>query len=70
MALKQFGEPDGFDVVFECTGAETCVQMSIHVSPAFLLFPQTLLTNSLRPVLRRLPSQEAKSCSWAWVPET
>lgn len=31
-ALQEFNEPDGFDVVFECTGAEPCVQMSIHVS--------------------------------------
>jgi len=29
-ALQEFNEPDGFDVVFECTGAEPCVQMSIH----------------------------------------
>lgn len=33
-ALKAFGEEDGFDVVFECTGAEPCIQMAIHVSPA------------------------------------
>jgi L-iditol 2-dehydrogenase len=31
-ALKSFGEEDGFDVVFECTGAEPCIQMAIHVS--------------------------------------
>lgn len=31
-ALKAFGEADGFDVVFECTGAEPCIQMGIHVS--------------------------------------
>jgi L-iditol 2-dehydrogenase len=30
--LSNFNEPDGFDVVFECTGAETCIQMVIHVS--------------------------------------
>lgn len=30
--LSKFNEPDGFDVVFECTGAEPCIQMSIHVS--------------------------------------
>ncbi|THG94525.1 hypothetical protein EW145_g8123, partial [Phellinidium pouzarii] len=28
--LQEFDEPDGFDVVFECTGAEPCIQMSIH----------------------------------------
>ncbi|KAJ6595570.1 chaperonin 10-like protein [Mycena vulgaris] len=31
-ALLKFDEPDGFDVVFECTGAEPCIQMSIHAA--------------------------------------
>jgi L-iditol 2-dehydrogenase len=31
-ALKTFGEPDGFDVIFECTGAEPCIQLSIHAA--------------------------------------
>ena len=31
-ALSHFGEPQGFDVVFECTGAESAIQMSINVS--------------------------------------
>ncbi|KAJ7215877.1 chaperonin 10-like protein [Mycena pura] len=31
-ALQEFDEPDGFDVVFECTGAEPCIQMSIHAA--------------------------------------
>ena len=31
-ALAQFEQPDGFDVVFECTGAEACIQMSIHAA--------------------------------------
>ncbi|KAJ7635029.1 chaperonin 10-like protein [Roridomyces roridus] len=31
-ALEKFDEPDGFDVVFECTGAEPCIQMSIHAA--------------------------------------
>jgi L-iditol 2-dehydrogenase len=31
-ALQQFAAPDGFDVVFECTGAEPCIQMSIHAA--------------------------------------
>lgn len=31
-ALIEFGTPDGFDIVFECTVAESCIQMSIHVS--------------------------------------
>jgi L-iditol 2-dehydrogenase len=29
-ALAKFGEADGFDVVYECTGAESCIQMAIH----------------------------------------
>ncbi|KAJ7104454.1 GroES-like protein [Mycena belliarum] len=33
-ALAKFGAPDGFDVVFECTGAEPCVQMSVHAATA------------------------------------
>lgn len=32
MACAKFGEEEGFDVVFECTGAEPCIQMAIHVS--------------------------------------
>ncbi|KAH0826579.1 chaperonin 10-like protein [Lanmaoa asiatica] len=31
-ALATLQVPDGFDIVFECTGAEPCIQMSIHVS--------------------------------------
>jgi len=31
-ALAAFQVPDGFDVVFECTGAEPCIQMSIHAA--------------------------------------
>lgn len=31
-ALKTFGEEDGFDVIFECTGAEPCIQLSIHTA--------------------------------------
>ena len=31
-ALAAFDMPDGFDVVFECTGAEPCIQMSIHAA--------------------------------------
>lgn len=37
IALSQFGESDGFDVVFECTGAESAIQMSVHVSVLFFL---------------------------------
>ncbi|KAJ7255872.1 chaperonin 10-like protein [Mycena haematopus] len=32
LALQKFDEPDGFDLVFECTGAEPCIQMSIHAA--------------------------------------
>ncbi|TCD64096.1 hypothetical protein EIP91_004538 [Steccherinum ochraceum] len=31
-ALGAFGMPDGFDIIFECTGAEPCIQMSIHAA--------------------------------------
>ncbi|EPT02143.1 hypothetical protein FOMPIDRAFT_1144069 [Fomitopsis schrenkii] len=31
-ALSKFDQPDGFDVVFECTGAEPCIQMSVHAA--------------------------------------
>ena len=31
-ALSAFGLTDGFDVIFECTGAEPCIQMSVFVS--------------------------------------
>ncbi|EIW78462.1 GroES-like protein [Coniophora puteana RWD-64-598 SS2] len=31
-ALAEFAQEDGFDVVFECTGAEPCIQMSIHAA--------------------------------------
>ena len=41
-ALGVFDEQDGFDLVFECTGAEPCIQMSIHVS-----FPPISLSLSL-----------------------
>ncbi|KAF7316263.1 PKS-ER domain-containing protein [Mycena indigotica] len=31
-ALDKFGATDGFHVVFECTGAEPCIQMSVHAA--------------------------------------
>lgn len=31
-ASAAFQVSDGFDIVFECTGAESCIQMSIYVS--------------------------------------
>ena len=36
-ALSHFGNPDGYDVVFECTGAESAIQMSIFVRISLLL---------------------------------
>lgn len=36
VALAEFGATAGFDVVFECTGAEPVIQMSVHVSPRFI----------------------------------
>ncbi|RDB28055.1 Sorbitol dehydrogenase [Hypsizygus marmoreus] len=32
IALAEFGAPAGFDVVFECTGAEPVIQMSVHTA--------------------------------------
>ncbi|KAL0577201.1 hypothetical protein V5O48_004799 [Marasmius crinis-equi] len=31
-ALEKFSETDGFDVVYECTGAESCIQMAVHTA--------------------------------------
>ena len=56
-ALMKFGEPEGFDLVFECTGAEPCIQMSILVSP--LHSPLTRLDLITSGTLRLL-SPEAK----------
>jgi len=39
LVLAEFKAPEGFDVVFECTGAEPVIQMSVHVS----LFPIVFL---------------------------
>ncbi|KAG6819946.1 hypothetical protein H0H93_007152 [Arthromyces matolae] len=33
-ALAAFDDPAGFDVVFECTGAEPVIQMSVHTAKA------------------------------------
>jgi len=32
VAVAAFDSRDGFDVVFECTGAESAIQMSVFVS--------------------------------------
>ncbi len=39
LLLEVFGEENGFDVVFECTGAEPCIQMAIHVRLLQSTFP-------------------------------
>lgn len=33
--LKSYAAPDtdGFDIVMECTGVESCMQAAVHVSP-------------------------------------
>ncbi|KDQ32001.1 hypothetical protein PLEOSDRAFT_1035368 [Pleurotus ostreatus PC15] len=31
-ALKHFEQPDGFDIVYECTGAEACIQMAVYAA--------------------------------------
>lgn len=38
--LEAFQQKDGFDCIFECTGAEPCIQMAIHVR--FLRFRRSL----------------------------
>ncbi|KAG9313461.1 chaperonin 10-like protein [Chiua virens] len=48
--MTTFQVPDGFDVVFECTGAEPCIQMSIHVSMILSLIG-----------IRRLPGDVTKA---------
>lgn len=57
-ALSQFGEEEGFDVIFECTGAEPCIQMSIHVR-LLCLRSYSSLTLSLLP---RRQSPVARLC--------
>jgi len=32
LALSEFDAPSGFDVIFECTGAEPVIQMSVHTA--------------------------------------
>jgi L-iditol 2-dehydrogenase len=48
-ALSKFDEQDGFDVVFECTGVEPCIQMAVHVSP----IPRTSFKLMLMQARRR-----------------
>jgi len=44
--LKELGRSEGFDVVFECSGAESSIQMSCHVSGANISAPFLLLTHA------------------------
>jgi L-iditol 2-dehydrogenase len=62
-ALQKFDEPDGFDVVFECTGAEPCIQMSIHVRP----LPSYDSAYSNINSNHRPRSPGARSCSSGWA---
>ena len=65
-ALTHFDQQDGFDLVFECTGAEPCIQMSIHVrfslalSTCALPIYGNLTTSYLVFSLCRLPSPAGK----------
>lgn len=58
-ALTAFQVPDGFDIVFECTGAESCIQMSIYVSTIDF---DRCETERLFGMSNRLPLLVAKSC--------
>ena len=54
--LEAFQQNDGFDCIFECTGAEPCIQMAIHVG----FFPlQCSLTVPDYTLLRRRLSRAA-----------
>ena len=57
--LAEFKAPDGFDVVFECTGAEPIIQVSVHVSPP-LLSPSYLFRLTDSSLIFRLLSQGAR----------
>ena len=74
MALSALGKEDGFDIVFECSGAELCIQMSVYVS---------IKNPALRPRFKdryprkesdiffpRLPRPAVRLCSSAWAQET
>lgn len=58
-ALAKFGEKDGFDIVFECTGAEPCIQMAVHVS---IFQTRCLNHNSDDKEQFRAQSQVDESC--------
>lgn len=62
VALSKFDQPDGFDIVFECTGAEPCIQMSIHVSFTALMLVASETDPTYRP-----QSLAGKSCSSGWA---
>jgi L-iditol 2-dehydrogenase len=48
IALAEFNKKDGFDVVFECTGAESCIQMAVHVR-YYTLLPIPSTPDSITP---------------------
>ncbi|KIK55034.1 hypothetical protein GYMLUDRAFT_176298 [Collybiopsis luxurians FD-317 M1] len=55
-ALAIFNEPDGFDVVFECTGAEGCVLMSVFCAT---LGARIALVGMGNPVVSSFPISAA-----------
>ena len=44
-ALAVFNKQEGFDLVFECTGAEPCIQMSMHVGDLHLTMIVSCVVN-------------------------
>lgn len=54
-ALRQFGTPEGFDIVVECTGAESSAQMGIFVSraAAYMLKSRISLKPYFFPAVRQ-----------------
>jgi hypothetical protein len=70
--LASYGVPetDGFDVVLECTGVETCMQAAIHVYRVLPCFAEELrliyIFLSARSFLRRLLAPEEKLFSSEW----
>ncbi|KAJ4496452.1 chaperonin 10-like protein [Lentinula lateritia] len=55
-ALAVFDEPDGFDVIFECTGAESCVLMSVFCTT---LGARIALVGMGSPILSSFPISAA-----------
>ncbi|KAJ3814358.1 chaperonin 10-like protein [Lentinula lateritia] len=55
-ALAIFNEPDGFDVIFECTGAESCILMSVFCTT---LGARIALVGMGSPILSSFPISAA-----------